>query len=61
MFHSLNYLQASSIATATATVAPTIGLLPIPKTSEFNLVFNRCFVSISQEYLRFIYKIPNFI
>ena len=48
MFHSLNYLLASSIATATATVAPTIGLLPIPKTSEFNLVFNRCFVSISQ-------------
>ena len=27
---SCNYLQASSIATATATVAPTIGLLPIP-------------------------------
>ena len=26
----VNYLQASSIATATATVAPTIGLLPIP-------------------------------
>ena len=25
-----SYLQASSIATATATVAPTIGLLPIP-------------------------------
>ncbi len=25
------YLQASSIATATATVAPTIGLLPIPR------------------------------
>jgi len=25
------YLEASSIATATATVAPTIGLLPIPR------------------------------
>ena len=26
----LNYLEASSTATATATVAPTMGLLPIP-------------------------------
>ena len=26
----LNYLEASSIATETATEAPTIGLLPIP-------------------------------
>lgn len=27
----LFYFEASSIETATATVAPTIGLLPIPK------------------------------
>ena len=29
-----DYLQASSIATATATVAPTMGLLPIPVAQE---------------------------
>ena len=34
----MNYLQASSIATATATVAPTIGLLPIPITPVKNVV-----------------------
>ena len=28
--YNLNYFKASSTATATATVAPTIGLLPIP-------------------------------
>ena len=61
MFHSLNYLQASSIATEPARVAPTIGLLHIPNRGDFNLIFNRYFVSISQEYLHFIYKIPNFM
>ncbi len=30
LYKSGDYLQASSIATATATVAPTMGLLPIP-------------------------------
>lgn len=30
-YSCLNYLEASSIETATATVAPTIGLFPIPK------------------------------